>query len=125
MKLSLKSLLLQPIPDGINPVRHHQRWAFVPLGQKVAQWPIQRSGQTHDFPVLGDESKGAIDFPDRFRRALQDAGTGFLQSHVKNAIGRGIGEINQPFEVLVCHGGVMILFDRRFRKTAKRFSEAR
>ena len=104
MELRPESLLLQPVPDRVNAVGHDEGGAFVALGQKVAHRTIQGAGQADDLPFFGHQREGSLDLPDRLSRAAPDALPRFLDAHIEDAVGSGIGEIYYSLEILAGDG---------------------
>lgn len=104
MKLRPESLLFQPIPDRINAVGHDKGRAFLALGEKVAHRTIEGAGQADDLSFLGHQREGTLDPPDRLSRAAQDAFPRFLDAHIEDAVGSGIGEIYYSLDILAGDG---------------------
>ena len=104
MKLISETLFLEPLSNGIDAMSDDERRPLDLLGQKVAQRPVERTGQLDRLAVLGDERERAVEVADGFRRAVEHALARLPGGEVEQLGFVGVGQVNDAFDVLV-HGG--------------------
>ena len=101
MKLVGEAFGFQRLEDCLHAIGHKKRRPRRALGQKISNGPVERTRHAHRLAVLGQQREGAVNFAHALRVATQNARPRLVGAHVENAVGSGVGEVNNSFNVLV------------------------
>ena len=103
LKLFLQTVGEEAGVDGVDPVRDDEHRPVGPLGQEVAQRPVERPSHPDREPVARHERKGSVDPADVLDRAPAHALSRLLECHAVETVSRGVGQIQDALDGPILH----------------------
>ena len=101
MKLSVQSLGLELVENGVNPVGHDQCRAFGALGEEVTHRAVHRARHADCFALACEQRERAVNLPHRLGLAGKDALARLIEAQVVDLIEGRVEQVNHAFDVFV------------------------